>query len=99
MAERSLGDDGTILVSSASFPSTSCKSTSREESDSMDRGRDPPSLSALGFGLSAMRALCAIALAAASAAQSVVSREGDVPETLTRSVATTAGALAMDVND
>src|SRR5271156_1559459 len=38
-------------------------------------------------------------LAAASADQSTLSREGEVPATLTRSVPTTAGALVTDVND
>ena len=98
-AERSANDKGAISGSFVLFSRSSCNTSSREESDFREIGRDPLSLSVLNFGLSVTRARCAIALAAASAAQSELSRDGDVPATLTISVATMAGALAMEVND
>ena len=74
-----------------------------DEVDLIERGREPllslPPSMLVALGLSVTRALDAIALAAASAAQSALSRVGDVPATLTKSVATTAGALATDVKD
>src|SRR5271170_1825925 len=101
-AERSCKDKCGISASMTPFSPSTGEIPSPDDAELIDRGRDPLlSLlpSALSFGLSPSLALAAMARAAASAAQSVLSRVGDVPATLTRSVETTAGALATDVND
>src|SRR5271170_8344490 len=88
-AERSCKDKCGISASMTPFSPSTGEIPSPDDADLIERGRDPLlSLppSTLSFGLSPSRcALAAIARAAASADQSVLSRVGDVPATLTNS--------------